>query len=40
MQKLIESVAESDDALMEKFFEGEELTVEEINAAIRKATID
>ncbi len=39
-QKLIESVAESDEALMEKFFEGEELTVEEINAAIRKATID
>ena len=39
-QKLIESVAESDEALMEKFFEGEELTVEEINAAIRKATIN
>ncbi|MCI6376545.1 MAG: elongation factor G [Clostridiales bacterium] len=39
-QKLIESVAESDEALMEKFFEGEELTVEEINAAIRKATIE
>ncbi len=39
-QKLIESVAESDETLMEKFFEGEELTVEEINAAIRKATID
>ena len=39
-QKLIESVAESDETLMEKFFEGEEITVEEINAAIRKATID
>ena len=39
-QKLIEAVAESDETLMEKFFEGEELTVEEINAAIRKATID
>ena len=39
-QKLIESVAESDETLMEKFFEGEELTVEEINAAIRKATIE
>ena len=39
-QKLIESVAECDETLMEKFFEGEELTVEEINAAIRKATIE
>ena len=38
--ELIEAVAETDDALMEKFFEGEELTVEEIKAAIRKATID
>ncbi len=39
-QKLIESVAESDESLLEKFFEGEELSVDEINAAIRKATID
>ncbi|MDD3334431.1 MAG: elongation factor G [Eubacteriales bacterium] len=38
-QKMIEAVAESDEALLEKFFEGEELTEEEINAAIRKATI-
>ncbi len=36
---MIEAVAESDDELMEKFFEGEELTVEEIKAGIRKATI-
>ncbi len=36
---LIESVAETDDALMEKYFEGEEFTIEEIKAAIRKATI-
>ena len=36
---LIEAVAETDDELMEKFFEGEELTVEEIKGAIRKATI-
>ena len=36
---LIESVAETDDALMEKFFEGEEFTIEEIKTAIRKATI-
>ena len=38
--ELIESVAEQDDALLEKFFEGEELTVEEIKTCIRKATID
>ena len=36
---LIESVAETDEALMEKYFSGEELTVEEIRAAIRKSTI-
>ena len=36
---LIEAVAETDEALMEKFFDGEELTVPEIKAAIRKATI-
>jgi elongation factor G len=38
--KLIESVAETDDALTEKYLEGEELTVEEIRAALRKGTID
>ncbi|MCI8435180.1 MAG: elongation factor G [Clostridia bacterium] len=38
--KLIEAVAETDDALMEKFFDGVELTVEEIKTAIRKATIN
>jgi len=37
---LIESVAETDEALMEKFFAGEELSVEEIKDAIRKTTID
>ncbi len=37
--ELIEHVAEQDEALMEKYFEGEELTVEEIKACIRKATI-
>ena len=36
---LMESVAEQDDALMEKYFAGEELTIDEIKAAIRKATI-
>ncbi len=37
--ELIEKVAEQDEALMEKFFEGEELTIEEIQTCIRKATI-
>ena len=37
--QLIESVAEQDEALMEKYFEGEELTVDEIKSCIRKATI-
>ena len=38
-QKMVESAAEQDDALMEKFFAGEELTVAEIKAAIRKGCI-
>nr|WP_269212005.1 elongation factor G [Zhihengliuella flava] len=38
--KLIEQVAESDEALMEKFFEGEEITVDELKAAIRQMTIN
>ena len=37
--KLIEAVAESDEELMMKYLEGEELTKEEIKAALRKATI-
>ncbi len=37
--ELIEHVAEQDDALMEKYFEGEELTTDEIKACIRKSTI-
>ncbi len=37
--ELIEHVAEQDEALMEKYFEGEELTVEEIKTCIRKSTI-
>jgi elongation factor G len=36
---LIETVAEMDDELMAKFFDGEELTMEEIKTCIRKATI-
>jgi elongation factor G len=37
--ELIEAVAEQDEALMEKYFGGEEITEEEIKAVIRKATI-
>ena len=37
--ELIEHVAEQDDALLEKYFNGEELTVDEIKTCIRKATI-
>ncbi len=37
--ELIEHVAEQDETLMEKFFEGKELTVEEIKTCIRKSTI-
>ena len=37
--KLIESVAEQDESLMEKFFEGEEITQQEIMDCIRSATI-
>jgi elongation factor G len=36
---LIEAVAEQDEDLMGKYLEGEELTVDEIRAGIRKATI-
>ena len=37
--KLIEAVAETDEELMMKYLDGEELTKEEIKAALRKATI-
>ena len=39
-EKLLETVAESDEELMEKYFGGEELTVEEIKGAIRKLTVN
>lgn len=35
---LIEAVAETDEALMERYLEGEEISEEELKAAIRKAT--
>ncbi|GAB2501679.1 Elongation factor G [Corynebacterium atrinae] len=39
-EKLLETVAESDDALMDKYFGGEELTKEEIQGAIRKMVVN
>jgi len=38
-EQMIEAVSESDDVLFEKFINGEQLSVEEIRAGIRKATI-
>lgn len=38
-EKLLESVAEFDDGLLEKFLEGEEIHPDEIRAALRQATI-
>ena len=37
---LIEQVAESDEALLEKYVEGEEISIDELKAAIRRAAID
>src|SRR5699024_6744604 len=38
--ELVEAVAESDEALLEKYLGGEELTIAEIKAGIRRLTID
>ncbi|MEU4621717.1 elongation factor G [Actinoplanes sp. NPDC023801] len=38
-EKLIETLADVDDAVMEKYLEGEEVSIDEIRAAIRRATI-
>ncbi len=37
---LVEAIAENDEDLMMKYLEGEELTVEELKAGLRKATVD
>ncbi len=37
---MIEAVAETDDALLEKFLSGEELTIEEIKMGLRKGTVN
>ncbi|GAC1535817.1 MAG: elongation factor G [Candidatus Velthaea sp.] len=38
-QELIEAIAEQDDALLEMFFDGKEIPIERLHAALRKATI-
>ncbi len=37
---MVEAIAETDEELMEKFFGGEELSMEELKSALRKACID
>ncbi|MBE6641430.1 MAG: elongation factor G [Ruminococcaceae bacterium] len=37
---MVEAICSTDDELMEKFFEGEEISIDELKAALRKATID
>ncbi|HIV67302.1 MAG TPA: elongation factor G [Candidatus Butyricicoccus stercorigallinarum] len=37
---MVEAITETDDDLMMKYLEGEEISVEELKAALRKATID
>ena len=37
--EMVEAVAEQDDALLEKYFAGEQLTIDEIKTCIRKATL-
>jgi len=38
--KMIEAIVETDEELMDKYLEGEEITVEELKKALRKATIN
>ena len=39
-EKMVEAIASTDDELMEKYLEGEEISIEELKVALRKATID
>jgi elongation factor G len=38
-EKLVETLAEADDDIMEKYLEGEDISVEDLEAAIRRATL-
>ena len=39
-EKMVEAIASTDDELMMNYLEGEELTIDELKVALRKATID
>jgi len=39
-EKMVEAIVETDDALMEKYLEGQEISVQELREALRKATIE
>ena len=39
-EQMVEAIASTDDDLMEKYLEGEEITIDELKVALRKATID
>ncbi len=39
-ERMIEAIVETDEELMEKYLEGEEISVEELKKALRKATIN
>ena len=38
-EQMVEAIASTDDDLMEKYLEGEEISIDELKAALRKATI-
>jgi elongation factor G len=39
-EKLVEAICETDDALIEKYLEGEEIATEELETALKKAVLD
>ena len=39
-EKMVEAIVETDDALMEKYLEGQEISTEDLRKALRKATIE
>ena len=39
-EKMVEKISETDDALTEKYLNGEEISIEELKTALRKAVID